>query len=143
VLQFKNEGGVIDKKLLQISLFRRKLVVNSSFGTSTCLLRALIRLGSRHTCAPNSFLNSPTTTCFWTKHRYYVPGTSFTHAKRQNDMFRKLPLLFSLSSITERVAVQSPKAYRALRSWQCPAAFNNGEPPPMLIHTQQYTRPGV
>jgi len=52
VLQFENEGGVIDKKLLQILLFRGKLVVNSSFGTSTCLPRALIRLGSRHTCAP-------------------------------------------------------------------------------------------
>ena len=32
VLQFENEGGVIDKKLLQILLFRGKLVVNSSFG---------------------------------------------------------------------------------------------------------------
>ena len=91
VLQLENEGGVIDKKLLQILLFRGKLVVNSSFGTSTCLPRALIRLGSRHTCAPTqwvrtAFFFKPTHNLLLDKHRYL--RTAFTHARRQNYIFR-------------------------------------------------------
>jgi hypothetical protein len=68
MLQFENEGGVIEKKLLQILLFRGKTIRKHVLTGADSRLTSHDRPHATGRRAPNSFL-SPPTTCL-DKHRY-------------------------------------------------------------------------